>query len=244
MGACCPVVELRQYSLHPGRREALIDLFDREFVETQEDVGISVVGQFRDLDDPDRFVWLRGFPDMSTRAEALDAFYGGPGWAKYRDAANATMTDSDNVLLLRPAREGSGFPVVSRERPPPGAGVPPEGLVAATVYHLGAPADAGFSDYFWATLEPILTGAGAETLACFATEEGANTFPALPVREGERVFVWFSLFGDPAEYDRHAAALGRSREWSDAVENAPTLEAGRPPEVLRLSPTARSLLHA
>src|SRR3712207_1439560 len=93
------VVELRRYSLHPGRREALIDLFDREFVETQEDVGMSVVGQFRDLDDPDRFVWLRGFPDMSTRAEALDAFYGGPVWAKYRDAANATMTGSDNVLL-------------------------------------------------------------------------------------------------------------------------------------------------
>ena len=27
----------------------------------QEDVGMRGVGQFRDLHDPDAFVWLRGF---------------------------------------------------------------------------------------------------------------------------------------------------------------------------------------
>jgi hypothetical protein len=66
-----PVVELRQYTLHPGRRDVLIDLFDREFVETQEAAGMAVLGQFRDLDDSDRFVWLRGFDDMRRRAPAF-----------------------------------------------------------------------------------------------------------------------------------------------------------------------------
>ncbi len=51
-----PIVELRMYTLHPGRRDELIALFDREFVETQEAVGMQVIGQFYDLDDPDRFV--------------------------------------------------------------------------------------------------------------------------------------------------------------------------------------------
>ncbi len=46
---CCPVVELRQYTLHPGKRDVLIDLFDREFLETQEEVGMRIIGQFRDL---------------------------------------------------------------------------------------------------------------------------------------------------------------------------------------------------
>ena len=69
-----PVVELRQYTLHPGKRDTLIELFDREFVETQEAVGIQVIGQFRNLDDPDQFVWLRGFNDMSARAQSLHAF--------------------------------------------------------------------------------------------------------------------------------------------------------------------------
>src|ERR1035438_9159076 len=96
------VIELRQYTLHPRQRDVLIDLFDSEFVETQESVGMRVIGQFRDLDDPDRFVWLRGFADMASRALGLEAFYGGPVWAAHRAAANTTMNDSDNVLLLRP----------------------------------------------------------------------------------------------------------------------------------------------
>ena len=97
------IVELRQYTLHPQQREVLIDLFDREFVETQEAQGMRVLGQFRDLDRPDQFVWLRGFADMPARHRALEGFYGGPVWAAHRHAANATMIDSDNVHLLRPA---------------------------------------------------------------------------------------------------------------------------------------------
>ena len=30
------IVELRQYLLKPGMRDVLIDLFDREFVDSQE----------------------------------------------------------------------------------------------------------------------------------------------------------------------------------------------------------------
>jgi len=67
------VVELRQYTLHRGQRDVLVDLFDREFVETQEAFGIRVLAQFRDLDDPDRFVWVRAFPDMEARRWAPSA---------------------------------------------------------------------------------------------------------------------------------------------------------------------------
>lgn len=74
----CQLVELRQYTLHPGERDSLIELFDREFVEPQEAAGMAVMGQFRDLDAPDRFVWLRGFADMDGRARSLAAFYDGP----------------------------------------------------------------------------------------------------------------------------------------------------------------------
>ena len=40
------VVELRQYTLHPGRRAELVELFDREFVEPQEQHGLQVIGTF------------------------------------------------------------------------------------------------------------------------------------------------------------------------------------------------------
>src|SRR5262245_58537887 len=126
------VVELRHYRLHSRARETLIDLFDREFVETQEPVGIAVIGQFRDLDDADSFVWLRGFRDMPSRAKALAAFYGDPVWGRHREDANRTMINSDNVLLLRLARQGSGFALPER-RPDVHARTLPPGLVIATV---------------------------------------------------------------------------------------------------------------
>src|SRR5688572_17214164 len=103
------VLELRQYTLHPGKRDVLIDIFERNFVEGQEAHGMRIIGQFRDLDSPDRFVWMRSFPDMRARAAALNGFYFGPVWQGHRNAANPTMVDSDNVLLLRPARNESGF---------------------------------------------------------------------------------------------------------------------------------------
>jgi len=96
------VVELRRYTLHPGRRDDLIELFEREFVETQEAVGLQVLATFIDPARPDTFVWLRGFAGMAERLQGLQAFYGGPVWQRHRDAANATMIDSDDVLLLRP----------------------------------------------------------------------------------------------------------------------------------------------
>src|SRR5262245_17210075 len=125
---CCPIVELRQYTLYPGQRDVLIELFDREFVESQEAVGMKVVGQFRDLDNPNRFVWLRGFRDMPSRAQALKDFYGGPVWKAHREAANATMIDSDNVLLLRSATPTSGISFGNKERAATGANEAMSGL--------------------------------------------------------------------------------------------------------------------
>ena len=89
----CAVLELRDYTLHPSRRDELIALFEREFIESQEASGLRVIAQFRDLDRADHFVWLRGFADMDSRRRALEGFYGGPVWANHRNAANATMVD-------------------------------------------------------------------------------------------------------------------------------------------------------
>ena len=239
---CCPIVELRQYTLHPGKRDVLIELFDREFIESQEALGTRIIGQFRDLDDPNRFVWLRGFRDMPSRAQALEEFYGGPVWKAHREAANATMVDSDNVLLLRPALPNSGFALEGRRRPPIGASEMPKGLVVATIYYLNPPAETNFVQYFANTLEPVLTQTGASILAYFVTENSANNFPALPVREGEQVLVSFMRFQDQDAYERHLAALSQSQQWCSKISNELTRRLKRAPEILKLSPTARSLL--
>jgi quinol monooxygenase YgiN len=239
---CCRIVELRQYTLHPEKRDVLIDLFDREFVESQEALGMKVIAQFRDPDNPNRFVWLRGFRDMPSRAQALKNFYGGPVWTAHREAANATMIDSDNVLLLHPATPTSGFSFENKERPRAGANEARSELIVATIYYFDAPVDAGFVEFFEKTVKPAVIGSGATVLAFLVTEHSENTFPALPVREGENVFVWFARFNDPAAYGRHIAALTEYPRWRDQISKELARRLKREPEILKLSPTTRSLL--
>jgi hypothetical protein len=236
----CQVVELRQYTLHPGRRDALIDLFDREFVETQEAVGLTVMGQFRDLDDAGRFVWLRGFRDMAARQAGLTAFYGGPVWQAHRHAANAMMVDSDNVRLLRPAWPGSGIEMTGRTRAAPDATVAPTGLLDASLFPLHEPAADELLALCREVLAPLLARAGARGLGWYVTESAANNFPRLPVREGEPVLVGLAMFDGLAAFD----AFVRSGVW--AREALPLLARwlARPVESHRLVPTVRSALHA
>jgi hypothetical protein len=235
----CAVVELRQYTLHPGMRDTFVELFDREFIESQEVLDSWVIGQFRDLDDPNRVVWLRGFRDMPMRAQALTAFYGGPVWQRHRDAANATMVDSDNVLLLRPAR---GSALECDERPAPESELAGRGMVVATIYYFDAPVDDDFIDFFERDIKPAVTAAGASVRACLVTEASANNF-RLPVREGEHVFVWLAGFADQAAFERHIVALAQSAHWRENVSPRLSRCLNLPPEVLRLAPTARSRLH-
>jgi NIPSNAP protein len=232
------LVDLRQYTLHPGRRDALIELFDAYFVEGQEATGMDLIGQFRDLDDPDRFVWLRGFPDLETRGRALRDFYGGPIWKEHSRAANATMVDSDNALLLRPVRTADGYP--GPPRPRRGATEIPPSVVTGAVYHRHA-LDDGLLDLYDAEIAPALAGTGAAPVVCFETAVAENTFPALPIRD-ELALAWFAVLPDDAAYDAHRRALDRSAAWRRTVLPEIERRSVKPPQELRLRPTARSRL--
>jgi hypothetical protein len=183
MNHACPVVELRQYTLHPGTREALVSVFEAHFIEGQEAYGMCILGQFRDLADPDRFVWLRGFADMETRARAIEGFYSGPVWKQHGPAANATMIDHTNVLLLKPARPGSGLRFDPRRRPPPDATETSGGVVIATILHLAVPASAAVIASLCDQAEP------AARRAELVTEPARTPATRLPVREDANVLV-------------------------------------------------------
>lgn len=202
------VFELRDYTMRPGRRDELVTLFEREFIESQEALGSRVVGTFRDLDAPDHFVWMRSFADMETRASALDGFYSSELWRTHRNAANATMIDTDNVLLLKPVGRD---PVAPATRRPAIGETQGGGLIIATIYPLAH----GAEDAFLAALDT------SDAIACFRTEHAPNSYPRLPVREGESVVVTL----------RRSIA---STPLPDGLIAAP--------QVMRLAPTARSLL--
>jgi hypothetical protein len=175
---------------------------------------MRVIGQFRDLDDPDRFVWLRGFADMEARTRALEAFYGGPVWREHRDAANATMVDHTNVLLLKPLAPDRGFRVLTLPSPRRGEREP--GVVVATIDHLDG------------ALRPDTAAAVRgehEVLAQLVTETARNGYPRLPVREDANVLVTFF-----------------SRPTPGSHQPVPLPPGVRQREHLRLDPTPRSML--
>jgi len=173
-----------------------------------------VIGQFRDLDCADRYVWMRACSDVETRARALIAFYDGPCWAAHKDKANAMMTEWHDVLLLRPAWRDSGPAHDAAGR---------HGIGAAPA------AGSGFAVTIWRS-EPSQIEAMAkayrtsvaDAVAVLVTDPSPNNFPRHPVRQGETVLV------------------GIERGASSAP--APLPGAGEPIQVLRLAPTARSAL--
>jgi quinol monooxygenase YgiN len=232
------IVELRQYTLHPQRRDALIALFDEKFVESQEAEGMRVMGQFRDLGDPDRFVWLRGFADMASRARGLQGFYRGPVWAAHRDAANATMIDSDDVLLLRPAWNGAGLVHDPARRAGHDADTVPPGLVDVTVFSLKDGAEPALLDFCRAHMTSVLRRGGALAQGWYVTEGGPNNFPRLPVREGENVLVGVAVFEDRSAWQT------RQDDWQRVIVPTLTQWLKTEPHSMTLTPTARSAIHA
>jgi NIPSNAP len=239
--SCCNVVELRQYTLHAGRREPFIELFDRTFADPLDATGMTVIGQFRDLDRPDRFVWLRGFQDMPSRARELAAFYDSNLWHAYRNEANASIDDSDNVLLLEPASPTVRF-----------KGIPPRpaaenadarvGLVVATLYYAKADRLSAFAATFDRSLRRRAEASGARTLAEYLTSTRENNFPRLPVRVGEHIFVWVAKFTGPEAYATYQAKLAVDKKWTGTLWPTAREQLTRDPEVLRLTPTPRSRL--
>lgn len=232
---CCPVIELRQYTLYPGKRDTLVSLFEEKFIESQEEVGMAIVAQFYDLDKANRFVWIRGFESMPARQKALEAFYYGPLWQANRDAANATLEDNDNVLLLRPASPGSGFAL---DGPRPATAGAPRRLLVATICYFEQEASSEFINSFDRDLLPLAQEHGARVLARYVSEKSPNTFERLPVRETENVFVWFAAFDDRQAYDRYVAKAAKDARWQGGWPAS----FARPPETLLLDPTPRSQL--
>ena len=230
-----PVIELRQYKIVRGKRDEFIELFERNFIESQEELGMRLVGQFRDSSDPDRFTWIRSFDSMDARLKSLNAFYFGPVWKANRDAANPMLEDNDNVLLLRPATPALAFPKGDRDN----AGRP-AGVVLASVEYLWKAPDEGFTTFFVGEMIPALAAAGIEVIAGHVPEEAENNFPRLPVRR-EKLFIWFARANSEAEL---RAALDRFQSSTKAGTTLQKLRdfQERDSQFLWLHPTRRSAL--
>jgi hypothetical protein len=93
------IVEVRSYRIKPGRREEFIQFFETRSVPALRSHGMRVVGPLLDLENPNKFVWLRIFPSLDERERMKAAFYEGELWKNELESIAMPMIESYDVIL-------------------------------------------------------------------------------------------------------------------------------------------------
>lgn len=93
------IVEVRSYRITPGRRDEFIELFENRSVPALRSHGMKVVGPLIDLENPNKFVFLRGFPSMEDLHRMKTEFYEGKLWKEELESIAMPMVESYDVTL-------------------------------------------------------------------------------------------------------------------------------------------------
>src|SRR5262245_6412001 len=216
------VIELRNYLLKPGLREKFSNYFEDHFIDSQNSLRGYVLGQFRIKGEDDRFFWIRGFEDMSTRLAFLRKFYEqGEAWKQFGSGANEMMLDSDHVYLLKPLhRESFAYDEFAR-----GKGI------AVVEYYFAKPNRRDeLSDLLEANHTSHLKG---KSMLC-VSEMAENDFPRLPVAQNENLLAAIMVFRDESDYQSH---LSQSADFKTRINELFTSQ-----DTLILYPTDKSFM--
>ena len=230
------VIELRRYTVKDGARKNFAQYFEAYFPEAIEQTGAIVAGSFFERNHPNGFTWIRGFHTLEDRPVADAEFYYGPVWREHRKTMNDLLTDSDNVLQLRPLSPERGITILPAVDPlaePDGA----RGIIVAFIYPIKANSVEAFAKQAESTFARY-QAAGAREAGVLVTLDATNNFPQLPIRTDGPYLVWLGLLRDNQTLER---------ELTPVVENsissltATGLLRGAP-EFIVLDPTPRSRL--
>ena len=93
------IVEVRSYRIKPGKREEFVRMFETRAVSAQHSHGIKIIGPFLDVENPNKFVFLRSFPSLEERERMKAAFYGSELWKNELEAYAMPLLESYDVIL-------------------------------------------------------------------------------------------------------------------------------------------------
>jgi len=230
------VIEFRRYLVKPEERQHFAQYFEAYFPEAFQQLGAIAAGSFFERKNPSGFTWIRGFHTIDDRAVVNGAFYYGPVWNEHRNTLNNLITDSDNVLLLRPlsAAQGIGIlPAVDPVTEPDGA----QGVVIAQLFAVKTGSVEAFAKAAEAIFEKYRT-AGAREAGVLVTLDVRNNFPQLPVRTDGPYLVWLGILRDNQTLEK---------TFTPVIEDSRTTLTATgllrdTPELIVLDPTPRSRL--
>ena len=228
--------EFRRYTIKAGEREHFAQYFESYFPEAFQQLGAIAAGSFFERGNQFGFTWIRGFHTMEDRAVANAAFYYGPVWKEHKKTLNDLMTDSDNVLLLRPLSPERGVSILPAVDPVSEANGA-QGIIVAQIFAVKANRVEAFAKEAETTFASY-RAAGAREAGVLVTLDVANNFPQLPIRTDGPYLLWLGILRDNQILETEFAPV--------AERSLPSLSATgllrAAPELVILDPTRRSRL--
>jgi hypothetical protein len=186
------VLELRNYILKPGKRDDFINYFEKHFITSQNILGGYVLGQFRIKNADNRFLWFRGFNDMSSRSIYLPEFYRKSlVWQKFKASANALIEDNDDVHLLKPLNDtGINTNRFAKHK----------GIVVIDYYTANAGQLDQLISLYQNKYASYLQSAGVNNSSLWVSELTPNDYPSLPVIQDKNLLVVITFYKNEADY--------------------------------------------
>jgi hypothetical protein len=93
------IVEVRSYRIKAGHREEFIKFFETRAIPGLRAHGMKLIGPMLDLENPNKFVFLRSFPSLEERDRMKTAFYEGELWKNELESIAMPLIDSYDVIL-------------------------------------------------------------------------------------------------------------------------------------------------
>ncbi|HVE56738.1 MAG TPA: hypothetical protein VNB22_07910 [Pyrinomonadaceae bacterium] len=193
------VIELRNYLVRQGRRDEFINLFEENFVQSQNILGGYILGQYRVKGADDNFFWIRGFKDMTARYKYLNDFYfGSPSWKQHKNEANSMLLNNDNVYLLQPlnlkdnstgAESGFNTSWFGQEK----------GIAVVDFYVSNTKRDK-LIEFVKKKYLAILNASKIENASFWTSETAPNDFTGLPVFQDKNLLVQITFYKNELEY--------------------------------------------
>ncbi len=222
------VIELRNYLVRRGRRDEFINLFEENFVQSQNILGGYILGQYRVKGADDNFFWIRGFRDMPARYKFLnDFYYGSPAWKQHKSEANSMLLNNDNVYLLKPLnlKDSANDAELSFNTSWFGQ----EKGIAVVDFCTSNTKRDKLIDFVKKKYAAILNASKIENSSFWMSEMTPNDFTGLPVFQDTNLLVQITFYKNESEYRNKMKEVDSKMndelksEWADLVTIKNTL---------------------
>lgn len=191
------VIELRNYLLKAGKREAFIQYFESNLINPQKELKGYPFGQYRVKGNDDNFFWIRCYENMKARSTFLPTFYSGPRWRQHAKTANSMMVNTDNTYLLQPLvlqKDSLAYASVK------GAQLMSHDRIMVLDFYTANTRLKELLKLFARSYLPFLQQNGISEYTLWVSEPIENDFPGLPAFQDKNLLVMISFYKDESAY--------------------------------------------